>query len=354
MIICETGDTIRGQRNLFSFFRFNHFLLLIFIISIVSCPHGHGKEIMTYQAFQNHIKEQIAAAFSEETKVEIREVIKNNGVSRTGLTVFPPGSSISLSVYLEEYYERYKRGEDIEKLSDEIRDMFAAPESVPLPDVSTFRYEKKVREKVVCRLIGRKNNERLLKRVPHRSFLDLAIVYECILSRDNERIASVLITREHQKLLHLSAGELHKAAVQNTYRLSPPEFLPMREMISSMLAAGREHEAVPDAGADPDDCPALYVLTNSGRYHGAFWMTEKKLLNQIGKTLGHSFYILPSSIHEVMILADLKCFEAEELQKLVREVNRYHVAPEEVLTDTVYYYDISEGSLGCASDMEKT
>lgn len=55
-----------------------------------------------------------------------------------------------------------------------------------------------------------------------------------------------------------------------------------------------------------------------------------------------SLYILPSSVHEVILLPDNGEESPEELRRMIREVNREHVAPEEVLSDNLYYFDLAE------------
>ena len=61
--------------------------------------------------------------------------------------------------------------------------------------------------------------------------------------------------------------------------------------------------------------------------------------------LGADYYVLPSSVHEVMIVPDDGGFDSGELEEMVREINATQVAPEEVLSDHIYYYNCGEGRL---------
>ena len=83
----------------------------------------------------------------------------------------------------------------------------------------------------------------------------------------------------------------------------------------------------------------LRVLSNVQRVQGASCMLYPGLLKQLAGKEENSFYILPSSIHEVILLTDRRMETPEQLKEMIAEVNRTQVAPEEVLSDSLYYYD---------------
>ena len=89
----------------------------------------------------------------------------------------------------------------------------------------------------------------------------------------------------------------------------------------------------------------MQVFTNEEMWNGAAGMMEPGFLNRLGKK--GDFYILPSSIHEVILLYDTKEFERESLNEMVRQINEEQVAPQERLADHVYYYDSKNGALFC-------
>ena len=99
-------------------------------------------------------------------------------------------------------------------------------------------------------------------------------------------------------------------------------------------------EKNPDLGGIP-----LLVLTNSRRYLGAACILYRGVLERFAKKLGENLYILPSSVHEVILLPETKVNSSKNLLRMVMEVNRTQLAPEEVLSDTVYYYDRKSGKI---------
>ena len=86
----------------------------------------------------------------------------------------------------------------------------------------------------------------------------------------------------------------------------------------------------------------LRVLSNVKRVHGAICMLYPDVLENLAQEEQRSFYILPSSVHEVILLADTGSGLPGELKAMIAEVNSTQVAPEEVLSDSLYYYDFTD------------
>ena len=83
----------------------------------------------------------------------------------------------------------------------------------------------------------------------------------------------------------------------------------------------------------------MYVATTPDKIHGAGVLAYQDFMDQAAERAGGDFFILPSSIHEILIVPDDGNATLSQLQDMVREVNATQVAPEEKLTDNVYHYD---------------
>ena len=92
------------------------------------------------------------------------------------------------------------------------------------------------------------------------------------------------------------------------------------------------------------------MLTNTAKINGATVMLYPNLLQEIGEATQSRFFILPSSIHEVILMRDSGEMNVEELRRVVMEINRTQVAPEDVLSDEVYSYDYTKQKLAMATD----
>jgi peptide subunit release factor 1 (eRF1) len=83
----------------------------------------------------------------------------------------------------------------------------------------------------------------------------------------------------------------------------------------------------------------LYVMTNSTNSNGSIYMTDRDVLDDFAEKMSSNFYIIPSSVHEVILYPDDEMLSKEQLQEMVSEVNRYVLSDVEYLSDSVYYYD---------------
>ena len=144
---------------------------------------------------------------------------------------------------------------------------------------------------------------------------------------------------------------LYQEALQNTIKKNP---VVINNVIDIILYNDKEMiEAY-----QPDDFYMQpyeqYVLTNKEKVDGATVLLYPDVLEQLAKNADSSFYILPSSIHEVILLLDNHDINAEELQNIVISVNREGVAAEEVLSNEVYRYDKKEHTLSMATNRIQT
>lgn len=87
----------------------------------------------------------------------------------------------------------------------------------------------------------------------------------------------------------------------------------------------------------------LYVLTNSSRVNGAACILYDNLLKKFANDVHSDLYILPSSVHEVIIVPKKNAFDKSELADMVREVNEQGVSQDEILSDNVYEYNRKNG-----------
>ena len=167
-----------------------------------------------------------------------------------------------------------------------------------------------IKDKIVYKLINYNANRKLLSLVPHKKILDLAMVYYCILGEIEDGNATALIYNSNIKNWHIKEDELYRTAVSNTPKLLPVKIYEMSELIK-------------------------YVDTAEG----AAGIMYEGVLKKLADKLESDMYILPSSIHEVIILPKSTMFNKEELMAMVRDVNTEGVSKDEVLSYTVYEYD---------------
>ena len=117
----------------------------------------------------------------------------------------------------------------------------------------------------------------------------------------------------------------------------------------SMENAG-ETEAFPGILPKAGETPEIYIMTNKKGLNGFAAVLYPGALKSAADMAGRDLYVLPSSVHEA-ILIPAGCFTgAHGLSEMVREVNAACVAEEEVVSDSVYFYDRKEGKLSMAEE----
>ncbi len=290
---------------------------------------------MGIEQFFDMLKEALETKIGNDVSIVFTHVLKNNGVVEDGICISKPEGNVSPNIYIKEFYERFLRGETVMAIAEEIAALYLRESGSIKFDVSGFLDFDKVKKAVVFRLISIGRNEELLKEVPYRRFMDLAMVFYYIVpGMDGKDVnGSILIRRSHLEMWGADEELLYEAASDNTPKLLPMEVKKMGQLLKELKSTIR----IP---FDPDDYIPMYVLTNRERWNGAAVMAYPGVIRDMAKELGESLYIIPSSIHEVIVVPDRG--QMEGLGSIIREVNDTQLDPKETLSDHPYYYDLKD------------
>lgn len=310
-----------------------------------------------YDEFINDMSERVKKLMGEEYSVRIYKVTKNNSLELDSLVILKKGSNFTPNLYLLPYYEAYLQGAEEQELAEKL--CCAYKNYSKLEEYCSFSYSyEEVKPYIIYRLVSYDRNRKLLKIIPHIRYLDLAIIFHCLVREDKDGIGSIRITNEHKQQWGASIQDLYKLAAANTKRLFPPVIRKMDEVILGMLEEeainGREvflktqrKEELLYNGEGNDRYP-MHILSNQQGINGAACLLYDKVLKDFSMQLQTDFYIIPSSIHEV-ILVPGSAATMDMLETMVREVNLTQVAYDEVLSDQVYYYSAKTNSVTAAA-----
>lgn len=276
--------------------------------------------------------------------MRLDDVRKNNGVVLRGLTVTQDDSNISPTIYLNSYYEEYIKGRaTLVNVVNDVMDTYRRNKVNQSVDMRYFLNYESVKERVIYKLVNTEKNKELLEDVPHIEFLDLSIIFQCLVAQEDLGRASILIHNVHLKLWEVSVDTLYQAAKENTQRLQEYEIKGITEVLRDIMCA-EEVENIAD-----EDCISafsgsvpMYVLSNKNRVEGAACMLYPNLIRDFAEAIQSSFYIIPSSIHELLLLPTEHLEESQEIKHMIREINDTQVSVEEVLSYSLYLYDKEE------------
>ena len=286
---------------------------------------------MDYEQFIVVIKEKIALLLSPGMELQIHTNLKNNGTRRTGLFISDKEINISPTIYLEEYYEQFNRGLSIDTIVESVWGVYQEVRFENSWDLELVKDLARVQSKLGYKLINAEKNEELLSTLPHTLFHDLAVVYYILFEVDNHGSATIPITHDFLELWKINISQLHKLAIESAPILLPASFLPMRVVVAELMGFECEEDILED--------DFLFVLTNPLRNYGASCLLYPGILEQIACQLGENFYVLPSSVHEVILVPACPEFSVEYFRNMVREINETQVDATEVLSDNIYFYD---------------
>ncbi len=291
---------------------------------------------MNYPEFLSTICRSMEKHYTKAA-VSVKQVLKNNGTRLDGLLILQPGENIAPTIYLNPYFTRYQNGTSLKDILKEIAAVYEKHRFPSLFDLSLLRDFDRIRNHISFRLINRSSNLELLPDIPFIPFLDLAVVFFFTLEDEIIGRSSVLIHNSHLALWKKTKEELFGLAKTNTRFLTGCEIIPLEHLLS----AETDKETLPPASASE-----IFILSNRTRLFGAACLLYQDLLASFSSMLQDDFYVLPSSIHEVLLLPVKKSPSAASLLEMVQEINRAEVAPEDVLSDHIYLYRAAKRRLG--------
>lgn len=294
---------------------------------------------MNYIEFKEAIKERVEGELNDGSSVSIGTVLKNNTTLLDSLNISREDVLCSPNFYLNYYYDRYEQGDSIEDMVDYMINTYNSARKQQ-------KYHRKdmdlknVRQKIVFRIISSEKNILLLESTPHIEFLDLAVVFYIVLSADDKSMASILITDSLLEKWNLTLNELFMIAKMNTVKILQPEIMPMSSVVSEFMSETERNKFAESSGTEE-----MYVVTNSYRVYGACAIICPEVQKAVMNILKHDFYILPSSIHEVIVMRTDLITDTSYLTDMIRSINVQCLSKDEILSDNLYIYRSDSGMI---------
>lgn len=284
---------------------------------------------MDYTTFKNEILKLLKESLPEEITVICEKIPKNNGIFLEGILLKKQEKNTSPILYVNEYYKLYQKGVPMEQLVEKILWNYEMYDSQMNLSGEFFRQYEPIKKHIFFNLVNYEKNKEYLKQVPHKRFLDLAVIFYYQMETMHST-ATITIRNSHMKLWGIDFETLEENAKRYTYIEKPAEFLTIAQ-----IAGVEEKEWEKMTGEDP---VSMFILTNKQRNLGAGTILYPSIMQQAERLFQGDFFILPSSIHECILIPATGSYNQEELVEMVKDINQEHVSPEEFLADQAYYY----------------
>lgn len=322
-----------------------------------------------YSANEDYIKfvEKIYMALKEYYKeladVQMTETKKNNGIILKGVSVKWKNSNIAPNIYLENLFDEYNKGKTLGDIVNMILKVCNDNRGLCRLDMDFFSDYDKVKHMIVYRLVNTKKNQELLKEIPHIEYLDMSIIFYCYMEKemfeqaiDQMESGCIVIYNSHLELWGKTAEDIYEQAKINTPLIMEHEWIRMDDLLLCAIANRiREENRIKKVEMSESEVATgarallsvylegknmhMHVLSNKQQRYGATALLYDDILKSFSIKSQHNLIIIPSSIHEVIIVPDEGLYDIGELKALVNEVNSTEVPLEDVLSDSVYRYD---------------
>ncbi len=295
---------------------------------------------MTMDVFATAVKETVEGILGNGHEVKVQEVIKNNNTHLTGLVIKHKDVSVAPTVYLEQFFEDFITGNsDIVSVAERIISVYEHGAGKVDFDVAAITDFSFCKEKICFKLINAKRNKKLLEEAPNVLLLDLAVIFYIFLGNEGFGTASITIKNNMAELWNITTEELFDITKKNTQRLFPATVRPMSSVLFGIMNGLSDHD---NEFYDMDDpmkgLDTIYVCSNNSDFWGAGTVLYDDVLKGIADTSeSDDIFIIPSSVHETLLIPN-NAMDVSFLKQMVNEVNATAVAPEEVLSDSVYVY----------------
>lgn len=278
--------------------------------------------MMNYEQFKKTVKENFMNYMPDkfkDMKPLISQVEKVNstldaiGVKDDNTSAFP-------TIYINDMYKDYQNGADLETILTAACDVIARAYNEAL-GINVSDILANASDNIFFMLINPEQNQSLLNSMPHRPFHDLTIIYKIMVKIDKNGLQAIPITKGLATELKMTEEQLFECAKNNTRRLFPE--------------------------------PNMWIFSNASCINGASSILYENELHELAEKMESNLYILPSSIHEVVVIS-AEMGNPEDLAQMMAEVNVSEVPLEDRLSNQVYHYDRNLRILTIATNTPNT
>ena len=303
------------------------------------------KAIQFYTNLTETLKENLGTDWTIELHTD---VILNNGTTHIALILYKNGEKLHPQIYLERFFEDYKRGKTMKEILQDVMTTYEeALKNINPDSLSGIEDWEQVKGRLAFRLLSKERNKETLENYVYKDFLDLAAIVTFCAEIDEQGVKAIRVTHDLAERWNVSKEEILQAAEENTEALFPVRMEPILDTLCRVADISRDD--LPEEVLAEEDSPQIMVLTNYLGVNGATVLLYDSFLQQVYEKLRGKFIILPSSIHEVIVMPLAYAPPITDSQKMVEQINRSAVKEEEILSDSVYLYDGEKVILACDS-----
>lgn len=271
----------------------------------------------TFDEFKEKIVDKLKKQLGDGYTISSNALNKINHGKKEGIQILKDNHIMSVQIYLEPFYSEYCKTEHIDSviqnMMEEYKNRIAEDCQISLDNPA---------KQITYRLIHYQANKELLQRIPHIRYEDLAIVFAVILGIHQEEVQSFLVNYDHMREWNMMLEEVSAFAKENTPRIFPAEITALRQNDKQ----GKEEEPI-------------FLFSNEQRVYGTGIILYEHILQDFADRYGWNLFLLPTSVHEFLVVFDKEGVSPEELLEIVQNSNKTIIQKKDFLSNNLYYYD---------------
>lgn len=300
---------------------------------------------MEIKEFRTNLTAALTTKLGFGYEIFEQDVNKINRTEHLGISILRTGSCISPVVYVENFFQQYQNGSSsMDEIVDEVIGILQANEveqfdSKALELVHDWSSAKSM---IHAKLINTANNQEYLESVPSVSFLNLSVVFFVTFNEflgSSSGSASVTVTNDLLKVYGVTTDDLMEQAMKNM-ESEGVNVRPLTSILFELLSeVDTDIEGIDIPDIDENDETGMFVMTNGSRVFGAAAIACDKVRRTLAEQFhGQDCYILPYSIHELLVLPCREGMDPVDLLAMVDYVNSTEVAEEDFLATNIYLF----------------
>ena len=288
---------------------------------------------MDFDSFLNLIFKDVTEDLSNRgmrVELDIYDMDKLQG-SYTGLVARIEGTPVRPVINLDAKYAQYQKTGDYFGTCKEVTEMVLSEiENSPQVDLEKLRNYGEMKGQLKMALVPTEKNRGMLDKIPHMEIEDMSVIYQFKVLVGGH-MGTITISNDLRERYGITETQLHEDALANAPFSEPIVIRSVAEVLGKNWPAGMSME----------ECP-LWMATNILSDHGAGVLAYPDFFERAQEKVGTNFYVLPSSIHELLLVPDDGNLLTEELKAMVEYVNYTTVDEKDWLSDNVYHYSGAE------------
>lgn len=304
---------------------------------------------MTKNDFIYEVIDRVRNRVDNTCEVLTKKVSHNNGQQLTGI-LFKKNEKVSPLVYLDKYYDQYVsyRMSMVEIVDEIVRIQDDGGIQEMIGPTCLTDYEA-VQLKIRLKLVNYEANKIRLEKMPYIPFLDTAIVFFIEIDSNRQRLLTAAVECHHLEIWRISIERIYEDALSNMRNYCPVRVKPV---MSALKDLEDEADGELDILLSGDDIPYEYgfwIMTTETALNGASTLVYGEGLKQFAESSEDDIVILPSSLHEVMLIPQrLVNKNYRYFSRMVEDINRVEVLTEDRLSNSIYLYSREDDSVTIA------